>query len=197
MANLIVIRIIPPTPIDAGAFAGYLNPPGLGPLQISAYDLSFNDPTGGQLIGTATYVPPTAPPGAPTLFNPITDPVPPPSSPPNYGSTTIAQDVKLVPPEQTSNPALWSSEYYAFQSVATAVISVATVPAFENLRVVASWGSGANAPTIPVANAFYDVTLLNGTLDPTTWQALSPPSLYLERRCSCRVTARLRSSILC
>jgi hypothetical protein len=180
MASLIVIRIIPPTPIDSGAFAGYLNPPGLGPLQISAYDLSFNDPTGGQLIGTATYVPPTAAPGAPTQFNPLTDPVPPPSSPANYGSTTIAQDVKLVPPEPTSNPLLWNSEYYAFQSVATAVIPVATVPAFENLRLVASWGSGANAPTIPVANTFYDVTLLNGTLDPATWQALSPPSLYLE-----------------
>ena len=57
MSSLIVIRIVPQAAIDPNKFATeYLDPPGLGPLQITAFDLSFNSPTTGQAVGTATYI---------------------------------------------------------------------------------------------------------------------------------------------
>jgi hypothetical protein len=181
MANLIVIRIVPQKSIDPNIFTGYLNPPGLGPLQISAFDLSFNNPTSGDLIGTAVYVPPVAAPGAPTVFNPFTDPIPPASSPPDYGTTTIAQQADPQGPAPIAgSPTDWASAHYQFEAVASAVIAVAAVPAFENLRLVASWGSGPGAQQIPIPNAFYKVVVSTSTLDPGGWQGLSPPSLYLE-----------------
>ena len=53
MSTLIVIRIIPQQPVNATIFTGYLNPAGLGPLQITAFDLSFSNPTEGKNVGTA------------------------------------------------------------------------------------------------------------------------------------------------
>jgi hypothetical protein len=180
MVGLITIRVVPSSPLDAATFTQYLDPAGLGPLQITAYVLSFNSPTDGQLIGTASYSSPTTPPGPPTTYDPITDPVPPPSSLPDYGATTIAQQVDLVPPGPVlGSPVLWDSAYFAFQSIATAVIQVAAVPAFENLRLIATWGAGPNAPQITIDNPFYKVAVPNGTMDPATWASL-PPSLYLE-----------------
>ena len=180
MVGLITIRVVPSSPFDAATFTQYLDPAGLGPLQITAYDLSFNSPTDGQLIGRASYSSPTTPPGPPTTYDPNTDPVPPPSSPPDYGATTIAQQVDLVPPASVSGSlVLWDSAHYAFQSVATAVIQVAAVPTFENLRLVATWGAGPNAPQITIDNPFYKVAVPSGTMDPATWASL-PPSLYLE-----------------
>jgi hypothetical protein len=51
MSSLIVIRIVPQTPVDANTFTDYLNP-ALGGLQITAFDLSFNNPT----TGTASVI---------------------------------------------------------------------------------------------------------------------------------------------
>ena len=48
MSNLLVIRVVPQTAVDPDTFTGYLNGSGLGPLQITAYDLSFDSPTAGQ-----------------------------------------------------------------------------------------------------------------------------------------------------
>src|SRR5450631_4075589 len=69
MSSLIVIRIVPQTPVDSLTttgpnFAAYLNPPApLGPLTIAAYSLTFssvdNQPLPGTLIGTATLQSPT------------------------------------------------------------------------------------------------------------------------------------------
>lgn len=57
MPSLIVIRIVPQAAIDPNKFTSeYLDPPGLGPLQITAFDLSFNSPTAGQAVGTASYI---------------------------------------------------------------------------------------------------------------------------------------------
>ncbi len=67
MSNLIVIRIVPPSPIDPGPFVPQspANPPTftdylsyLGGLQITAYDLSFNNLPNGQSVGMAAYVTP-------------------------------------------------------------------------------------------------------------------------------------------
>ena len=70
MTNLLVIRIVPQTAVDPDTFTNsYLNN-SLGPLQITAYDLSFDSPTAGQSIGTATYIAPTSAP-FPTSRQPV------------------------------------------------------------------------------------------------------------------------------
>src|SRR5689334_7650218 len=54
MANLIVIRLHPAVPTSGSAFTKYLTG-----MTIKAFDLSFNNPSSGKLIGTATYLPPS------------------------------------------------------------------------------------------------------------------------------------------
>jgi hypothetical protein len=78
MSSLIVIRVVPQTPVDPDTFTGYLNPAGLGPLQITAYDLSFNSPTTGQNVGAATFIAPSTLP-SPTKPIPIVPHVPAPA----------------------------------------------------------------------------------------------------------------------
>ena len=136
MSSLIVIRIVPQTPIDAATFTNYLSN-NCG-LQISAYDLSYNSPTTGNLVGTAVYIAPsgapqTSPTSSPPLgFNPTVA---------TYASGTgIVQQLDLEPADSFHLPPL--SAYYTFESVATAVIEF-TPPSgptvFENLRLVATW----------------------------------------------------------
>ncbi len=57
MAEYIVLRLTPPTAVDAAAFTSYLNN-----LTISVNDISYGQPTAGVPIGSATFVPPPFPP---------------------------------------------------------------------------------------------------------------------------------------
>jgi hypothetical protein len=72
MSSLIVVRIVPLEPLSPGDFAGYLDPAGLGPLQVTAFELSFADPDVGRNLGTAIFVPVTNAPSpmAPQLTPP-------------------------------------------------------------------------------------------------------------------------------
>jgi Tc toxin complex TcA C-terminal TcB-binding domain len=70
MSNYIVLRLIPPTAVDAGTFTNFLTN-----LTLTVYDISYAQPTAGVLIGSAAFVPPAI--------------APPPGPPP--GGTRIAQ----------------------------------------------------------------------------------------------------------
>ncbi len=177
MPNLIVVRIVPQTPVDSGTFASYLS--NNGGLQITAFDLSFSSPTSGQNVGSASYVAPAA--GTPSPTSATAPPLPPPvETPPSYpaGITNgIIQQIDLIPAVPLGDHA-----YFQIESVATAVIEIPSPPsgAFENLRLVAQWGTGAGAQAIPVTQDYYDVPLAPGpTPDPNTWASLTP-SLYLS-----------------
>src|ERR1700722_2779235 len=189
MPGLIVIRIIPKTPIAPSDFANYLSPPGLGPLSIAAYDLSFTDPVAGQPIGTATFIAPTSD-ASPTA--PINSPVVT-LNPPQYAAGTgIAQQVDLQP--FSGFGSTYESPYFTSESVATAIIAVPDTLTFENLRLVAQWGSGATAVPVPITLDYYDAALVSGGMpdlngwapdaaDPAVqldpWASLGP-SLYLQ-----------------
>ena len=184
MSNLIVIRIIPETPVDPGKFEGYLT--ASGGLQITAFDLSFNSPTSGQLIGSASYVAPTA------AASPATpQPTPVTLVPPQYPAHTasgIIQQYDLMP-----SPAQLESVFFQVESVATAIIEVNAPAKLENLRLTVQWGSGAGARSIPSTNDYYDVTLVPGAApDPNSWSPVAssspqadlwgslPQTLYLQ-----------------
>jgi hypothetical protein len=188
MPGLIVIRIIPQTPVDADKFTTYLNPPGLGTLNITAYDLSFNSPTTGQSVGTAQFISPSTPP-SPMQPQP---PNFPPLSPPQYDPDP---DSGIVQQYDAATPFFNESGYFQLQSVATAIIPVANTTAFENLRLVAQWGSGPGATTIPLSTNYYDVALTpSAAPDLNAWLpapvfgsapqsdpwAMLAPSLYLH-----------------
>jgi hypothetical protein len=188
MPGLIVIRIIPLTPVDANRFTTYLNPPGIGALNITAYDRSFNSPTTGQIVGTAQFVSPST---LPSPMQPQT-PVFPPLSPPQYAPDPAGG---IVQQYDVLAATLNESGYFQLQSVATAIIPVASTAAFENLRLVAQWGSGPGATTIPVTASYYDVALTPGAApDLNAWLpvagfgsppqsdpwAVLAPSLYLQ-----------------
>ena len=183
MSNLIVIRLVPQGPIAAGDFTNYLT--ALGGLQITAFDLSFNSPTAGQNVGTATVIAPTT---LPFPLGPVTDP---PSgfaiTPPKYPSgitNGIVQQYDVEPPQFMGLTVL--SAYYQLESVATAVIEIPSPAAgqtvFENLKLEMSWGSGSGEAPIPVSVEYYNVALSPGpTPDPAAnqWASLTP-SLYLS-----------------
>ena len=57
MSNYIVLRLVPPSALDAGTFTTDLQN-----LTVSALPLSYNDPNGGPAIGSATFLPPAFPP---------------------------------------------------------------------------------------------------------------------------------------
>ncbi len=211
MSNLLVIRVVPQTPIDPNAFTGYLNPSGsgFGPLQITAYDLSFDSPTVGQSIGTATYLAPTtaASPTAPVSVG-INNP-PPPLVPAQYTpdpTSGIVQQYDLAP------AAVFESAYFQLESVATAIIVMPAVPKFENLRIVAQWGTGSGATQIPVTLDYYDVATatgpapsLNGWNPPASSSAVPDPwaglaaatatSLYLQLPAPTSVTSGVGLSL--
>ena len=143
MSSLLVIRVIPQAAVVPDTFTSYLNGSGLGPLQITAFDLSFDSPTAGQSIGTATYIAATSGPN-PTDTNGPAEPlqVPQYATDPTSG---IVQQYDVVPEVPFSARA-----YFQLQSVATAIIVVPSVAKFENIRLVAQWGSGAGATPITV-----------------------------------------------
>ncbi len=168
MPSLIVVRIVPKLPVRGDTFTGFLNP-SLGNLQITAFDLSFGNPTIGTNVGSASYVAPTSLVSLPG--HPDRTATPPPYPP---GLTSgIVQQVDFVfglPP------------YFQLDAVATAVIEIASPPpTFENLRLEASWGTGAGRQVIPVPFEYYDVALVSGSppADPNDWAALAP-SAYLS-----------------
>ncbi len=189
MSSLIVIRIIPPQPLDPTKFTDYLNPAGLGPLQITAFELSFSDPGVGRNLGTAKYVAASTPPfplgSSVPLPAVLTSPQYNPASP----ATGIVQNYDVdgaVPPTD--------SAYFQLDAAATAIIEIPTAAKIENLRLVAQWGSGAGATPVPISQLCYDVQLSAGPapdlnawapssndpqpqIDP--WMAL-PPSAYLH-----------------
>jgi Tc toxin complex TcA C-terminal TcB-binding domain len=182
MSSLIVIRITPQSPVDAITFGGYLNP-SLGPLTITAYSLSYDSVDDQPLPGTKiapSAVNNSAPATAGWTYDPNNGYMS--FSQPAYpgGVTTgIFQQVDFVPGVSFDGD-------YALESVATAVIEIPSALAFENLRIVAKWGS----QTIPVAVNYHDVALGNGpTPDISTWTpfATEPdpwgqlaPSFYLS-----------------
>ncbi len=190
MSSLIVIRITPQTPVPATnaqvSFDQYLNPPSpLGPLTITAFSLSYdsvNDtPLPGDLIGSATALPlPSVTWSADSNGNMSS------STPPAYPSGIthgIYQQVDFDP--ATFVPP--SPAEYVLKSVATAIIEVPSPLVFENLRIVAQWGS----QSIPITMDFYIVALATGptpdlstwfpsTEQPDPWGQLAPPSLYLS-----------------
>jgi hypothetical protein len=188
MSSYIVIRIIPEKPVSASDFTNYLNPTGagLGPLQITAYDLSFNSPTVGQSIGTAIFVAPATTPSPLSAGPQGTIPTPPVFNPdPPSG---IVQQYDLMPAP------MLESAFFQLQSVATAIIEVASPTAVENLRLVAQWGSAPNATQIPIDQTYYELnlltapppdlnvwpTLISGAPIPDPWGALTSPNLYLQ-----------------
>ena len=171
MSNLIVIRIIPQAPTKPDQFTGYLS--ALGGLQITVNDLSFDNPTPGQNVGSASYIAAGGlTPAPPPLVGSTTQP----TYPAGVTNGIVQQydfvNATLFPPE----PA-----YYHPEAVATAVIEIPSPPpgqtTFENLRLLVSWGG---TQPIPVPNDYYDVSLTPGpTPDPNSWAGLQP-SLYLQ-----------------
>ncbi|TDG02548.1 insecticidal toxin complex protein [Paraburkholderia guartelaensis] len=167
----IIIRIIPQqAPTDPDKFTtDYLNPAGLGPLQITAYDLSFNSPTTGQSVGTATYVGTASSPPSPTSPQPSGSILV--FTPPQYNpdpTSGIVQQYDLWPPPDGIHTA-----FFSLASVATAIIAPSSTATIENLRLVAQWGSGADAPS--VTTDFYDVTLYGGSVpDLNGWNPVTP-----------------------
>ena len=152
MSSLIIIRIVPPLPLKPDVFEkDYLNP-AIGPLQITAFELSFNDPTVGKSLGTVKLV---AAPAAPSPDKPAPlAPSPPVMKAPNYTpspTTGIVQNYGLEP-SLGSN-----SAFFIASAVATAVIEIPTSAKIENLRLVAQWSSGAGATPVPVNQLYYDV----------------------------------------
>src|SRR5579864_5627706 len=148
--SFIVIRILPQGPVDAATFTNYLNP-SLGGLQITAFDLSFNSPTSGQNVGSASYV------GVPsTLPSPTVGQFPWPAfQTPQYTpdpASGIVQQYDMMPFSFPDSP------FFQLQSVATAVITVPSVAKFENLRLVVKWG----VTSIPMTMDFYDVEVQPG-----------------------------------
>jgi hypothetical protein len=172
MPSIIVIRLIPQQgPIDPGKFTtDYLNPTGLGPLQITAFDLSFNSPTTGQSVGTtAKFVGAASTPPSPTSpqasgSNPV-------FTTPQYNpdpTSGIVQQYDLWPPPDPVH-----TVFFSLASVATAIIDVSSTTTFENLRLVAQWGSAAGAPSF--TQDFYDVALTAGTApDLNAWNPTPP-----------------------
>jgi hypothetical protein len=196
MAYLLVVRIVPQSPVPPANFTAYLTNT-LGNLQITAYDLSYGNvdnppPAGpGTAVGTATYVAWTNPPNATTApGNPlfpiggITLPIYTPPTYPGGLTSGIVQQWDTVP---NQNPAIVqgvlvgpnSVAYGSLESVATAVIQLnpPSGTALENLRLVAQWGAGANAQPIPVISEFYELELLTppaGWQDPNNWATFAP-----------------------
>jgi len=197
-SSLIVIRIVPQSPIGADSsvpnapappyFSSWLA--NSGGLTITAYDVSYNSPTTGQIVGTVKYVAPTAGPSGAVATPPLGYT---PSLPTYAAGTGIVQQVDMQPPQVSG--LITYSAYFEYQSVATAVIEFTPTsePLFENLRLIATWGAGG-ATAIPITQDYYDVALAPGpapnpatsatvTVGSTTntvdaWSALAP-SIYL------------------
>src|ERR1051326_3129354 len=167
MSTLIVVRIIPAQPVKPDDFTKYLNGNGLGPLQISAFELSFNDPAPGQPLSTtpAPYVAPTTGP-TPTVGWPIPGPSPTFKSPKYSASpkSGIIQQYDLAPGTPSD------SAFYQLKSVATAIIEVQAGTTVQNIRLQVQWGTGASATPVPVNMDFYDVITAAGPApDLNTW----------------------------
>ncbi len=176
MANLIVIRLVPQSPVDANTFATYLS--ALGGLQITAFDLSYGNPTSGVNVGTAVFIAPGG--GTPSPTAPVLNPgggfV---LTPPQYAAgitNGIVQQFDLMPSQMIGLNV--ESQFFQAESVATAVIQVAP-GGFENLKLEVQWGSGAGAQAIPMTLEYFDVALAPVTADPNQWAGLAP-SLYLQ-----------------
>ncbi|MFL9966303.1 hypothetical protein PQR02_35990 [Paraburkholderia sediminicola] len=189
MSSLIVIRIVPPQPLDPAKFTDYLNPAGLGPLQITAFELSFSDPSVGRNLGTAKYV---AASTGPSPTAPLVMPPTPVLKVPGYGGSSPTSGIIQHYDVDAAAPPL--SAHFQLDAAATAIIEIPTAAKIENLRLVAQWGSGAGAAPVPVGQLYYDVQLSAGPapdlelwapsslvlvpqVDP--WMALSP-SAYLH-----------------
>jgi hypothetical protein len=172
--NLIVIKIVPEAPTDPTKFTTYLT--ALGGLTITANDLSYNNPSPGQIIKSASYLAPSGLSPAPSpLAGSLTQPAYPAGVTSGIVQTYEFVNAKLSPPE----PA-----YYRPRAFATAVIQIPAPPAgqttFENLRLTVTWGG---TQPIPVQNDYYDVRLDSAavTPDPNQWHTLAPASTSRSR----------------
>ena len=150
MAGLIVIQIVPESPVDAMVFRKYLDD-----LQIQVFDLSFatvgTNPPGGQSVGSASFIPDSGG-WVQTPFQGWMLTVPP--AYPAGITSGIIQQVDQVGID------------YQLESVATAVIEVDSSAASGNYRVVVTQ-SGQTLSAIPYQ---YDRSLDQvATPDPATW----------------------------
>ena len=158
MSTLIVIRIIPQQPTKPGDFTKYLNPSGLGALQIAVDDLSFNNPIDGPKLGMATYIVPSTPP------KPLAAVKVPPGPAPSFSSPKYSPNPKsgIIQHYDLQPPLPPDTAFYQLDSVATAVIEVPTGTTVENVRIVAQWGSGAGATPVPGNMDFYNIVTTAG-----------------------------------
>lgn len=151
MAILIVLRLIPEEPVDGPTFTSFLQN-GADALRIEAFDVSFGKPLGGDLIGSAEFVP--------DIANP--DP-PPPDTVPDP-ATGIVQHRRIEPPPLPPLPPLTT----VLKAVATAVIVVNRPPSnvseYVDPDIILKVTRGGNAiATIPVD---YNVATIDTGLGP-------------------------------
>ena len=163
MPSLLVIRLHPIEPITGDAFTSYLDG-----LSITAYDLSFADPTGTTTpaLEPATYI-------APTALPPSTSPDPVPVQDPN---TLIVQHFSLIPIPLTVN------FIRSFSAIATAVIEIPGPPAggeylTADVRLVIT----RNGNEIAHKPFYYNVPVAPAPIpaEPNDFPALQPISLHL------------------
>lgn len=154
MSALIVIRLVPATPVDGGTFAHYLDG-----LKIEAFDLSYGSPIQGQSVGVASYI-------APSLPAPI-------SSPPSYDAPPVFDSHTGI--VQQFDSFFGPPVIYTPVAVATAVIPVTSPTPFENLRIVMTRGGD----TLRVPEEYYNVQLDSGSPTPDMFPGLAVTSLYL------------------
>ncbi|TDR82725.1 neuraminidase-like domain-containing protein [Paludibacterium purpuratum] len=157
MSALIVIRLVPGTPVDGDTFIDYLTG-----LQIEAFDLTYGSVPQGVSVGVAKYIPPTS------------SPISPPPAPPVYAAFPTFDPATGIVQHFELSSGLPPLVYYPV-SVATAVIKVASPTAFENLRIVMTRGGHS----WNVAEAYYNATLASGSPTPAMYQGLSVTSCYL------------------
>lgn len=171
MADFIVLRLTPATPVDGATFTNYLTG-----LTINVYDISFDHPQAGMPgdptppIGSAAYNAPT--------FEPFPAPIPPPPFVSYPAGTTIVQHFAPV-----VNPLAGTVTGVNLHSVATAVIPyVPPGPEYPSakpspdLRVQFQRGG---AQTVVDANLYYDVTIhsAGGAPTPEHYQGLAASSV--------------------
>jgi Tc toxin complex TcA C-terminal TcB-binding domain len=176
LSKLIVIEITPGSPADPITFANSYLTNSLGALQITAYGISFSNPTGvPPALGSATYVPgsnpPPAPPASPGTIL---------SQAPTVGNTYPSGLTSGII-QQIDAYSAFPSSFIQAESVATAVIQIPDPPdAFTNIKLTAQWGS----QSIPIGNDFYLQTADLAAApapDPNAspWAGLAP-NLYLS-----------------
>ena len=155
MSGLIVIRIVPKSPIAPDDFTQYFNPLRRGPALHHGLRSVVQQPDGWAVDRQAKFIWPFHP--KPDGPNPRTRcSLHPPNSATARGSPSRKTPARSVLAAPSVHP---ESPYFTLESVATAVIAVTDTLTFENLRLVAQWGTGASAVSVAITLDYYDVAL--------------------------------------